>query len=87
MISNFPASEHDLVQGADDDHQYRPDRACPLGRDRADSRARLGFAVYCLFDLSRSEVRYLPKWAWAVLCVVSIPVGGIVYLLAGRVHR
>jgi Phospholipase_D-nuclease N-terminal len=47
----------------------------------------LAFAVYCLFDLSRSEVRYLPKWAWAVLCVVSIPFGGIVYLLVGKVHR
>ena len=47
----------------------------------------LAFAVYCLFDLSRSEVRYLPKWAWAVLCVVSIPVGGLVYLLVGKVHR
>jgi hypothetical protein len=45
------------------------------------------FAVYCLFDLSRSEVRYLPKWAWAVLCVVSIPFGGVLYLLVGKVHR
>ncbi|HVL52370.1 MAG TPA: PLDc N-terminal domain-containing protein, partial [Actinomycetota bacterium] len=25
-----------------------------------------------------------PKWAWAIICVVSIPLGGIVYLLAGR---
>jgi hypothetical protein len=47
----------------------------------------VAFAGYCLFDLSRSDVRYLPKWAWAVVCVVSIPVGGIVYLLVGRVHR
>lgn len=47
----------------------------------------LAFAIYCLFDLSRSEVRYLPRWAWAVLCVVSIPLGGIVYLLVGKVHR
>jgi Phospholipase_D-nuclease N-terminal len=47
----------------------------------------VGFAAYCVFDLLRSEVRYLPKWAWAVVCVVSIPVGGIVYLLVGRVHR
>lgn len=44
----------------------------------------LGFAAYCLVDLARSEVRYLPKWAWAIICVVSIPVGGIVYLLVGR---
>ena len=47
----------------------------------------VGFAGYCLFDLSRADVRYLPKWAWAVVCLLSIPVGGIVYLLVGREHR
>jgi len=45
----------------------------------------VGFVVFCLFDLARArEVRYLPKWAWAVICVVSIPLGGIVYLVLGR---
>jgi hypothetical protein len=44
----------------------------------------VGFVAYCLVDLSRSDVRYLPKWAWAVICVVSVPLGGIVYLVAGR---
>jgi hypothetical protein len=44
----------------------------------------LAFVAYCLFDLARSEVRHLPKWAWAVICVISIPFGGIVYLLVGR---
>jgi len=44
----------------------------------------LGFVVYCLVDLSRSEVRYLPKWGWALICVTSVPLGGIVYLLVGR---
>lgn len=39
---------------------------------------------YALFDLARSEVRYLPKWAWAMLCILSIPFGAIVYLLVGR---
>ena len=43
-----------------------------------------GFVGYCLFDLARSEVRHLPKWAWALICIVSIPVGGIVYLMVGR---
>ncbi|MGA7269798.1 MAG: PLDc N-terminal domain-containing protein [Acidimicrobiia bacterium] len=42
------------------------------------------FVIYCWVDISRSRVRYLPKWAWAVICGVSIPVGGIVYLLVGR---
>lgn len=47
----------------------------------------MAFVGYCWFDLSRSAVRYLPKWAWALICVVSIPVGGLVYLLVGREHR
>lgn len=47
----------------------------------------VAFVGYCLYDLSRSEVRYLPKWAWALICVVSIPLGGVVYLLAGRQER
>jgi hypothetical protein len=44
----------------------------------------LSFVIYCLVDLSRNEVRYLPKWAWMLICLCSIPVGGIVYLLVGR---
>ena len=38
----------------------------------------VGFVVYCLVDLSRSEVQHLPKWAWAIICVISVPLGGIV---------
>jgi Phospholipase_D-nuclease N-terminal len=38
-----------------------------------------------LVDLRRAErVRFLPKWAWAIICVNSIPLGGIVYLIVGR---
>jgi hypothetical protein len=47
----------------------------------------VAFVAYCLYDLSRSNVRHLPKWAWAVICLVSVPVGGIIYLLVGRDHR
>jgi phospholipase D-like protein len=47
----------------------------------------LAFVGYCLVDMARSEVRYLPKWAWALICVASVPVGGIVYLLVGRAPR
>lgn len=44
-----------------------------------------GFEVFCLVDLARAEaVRYLPRWAWAIICLVSVPFGGIVYLLVGR---
>ncbi|HLT10261.1 MAG TPA: PLDc N-terminal domain-containing protein [Micromonosporaceae bacterium] len=47
----------------------------------------LAFVAYCLVDIARSDVRYLPKWAWVVICLISIPAGGIVYLLIGRAHR
>jgi hypothetical protein len=44
-----------------------------------------GFVVFCLVDLVRAErVRYLPKWLWAVICLVSVPLGGIIYLTVGR---
>lgn len=44
----------------------------------------LAFVVYCWMAISRSEVRYLPKWLWRVVVVFSIPLGGVVYLMAGR---
>jgi hypothetical protein len=47
----------------------------------------LAFVGYCWYDLYRHPVRYLPKWAWALICLASIPVGGIVYLLVGREPR
>jgi Phospholipase_D-nuclease N-terminal len=45
------------------------------------------FIAYCLVDVARSQVRYLPKWAWALICFVSVPIGGIVYLVVGKEHR
>ena len=46
------------------------------------------FAVFCLADLARADaVRYLPKWAWALICIAQIPSGGIAYLSVGRVGR
>jgi len=49
--------------------------------------AVLGIVV-ALWDLRRSEVRHLPKWAWAlVIALVSFPLGAILYLVVGRVPR
>jgi ABC-2 type transport system ATP-binding protein len=48
----------------------------------------VGFAAFCLVHLARaSQVRYLPKWAWALVICVSMPWGGIVYLVAGPVRQ
>ena len=47
----------------------------------------VAFVAYCLVDIVRGEVRYLPKWAWAVICLLSVPLGGLVYLVVGRQPR
>jgi Phospholipase_D-nuclease N-terminal len=48
----------------------------------------VGFDGYCLADIARaSQVRHLPKWAWALICLAQTPAGGIAYLCAGRVGR
>ena len=44
----------------------------------------VAFVAYCWVDISRNDVRHLPKWAWVIVCTLSVPVGGIVYLLIGR---
>jgi hypothetical protein len=47
-----------------------------------------GFDAFCLVDIARSsQVRYLPKWAWVLICLAQTPGGGIVYLCVGRVGR
>jgi hypothetical protein len=47
-----------------------------------------GFVALCLADLARAaEVRYLPKWGWALACLLSVPLGGIMYLSIGRCRR
>lgn len=47
----------------------------------------LAFEIYCLVDLTRSEVQNLPAWAWALLIVFVNPLGGIAYLIVGRLPR
>jgi hypothetical protein len=42
---------------------------------------------YCWWDLRRSDVQYMPKWGWALVIALSVPIGGIVYLLIGRMER
>jgi ABC-2 type transport system ATP-binding protein len=46
----------------------------------------LAVVAVALVDLSRRDVRYLPKWAWALVIVFgNLPVGPLVYLVVGRV--
>jgi len=45
----------------------------------------VAWEVFCLRKLARADrVRYLPKWAWVIVCLISIPWGGLVYLIVGR---
>ncbi len=44
----------------------------------------LGFAAYCVVDIVRHDVKHLPKWAWMAISCLSIPLGGVIYLLVGR---
>jgi ABC-2 type transport system ATP-binding protein len=43
------------------------------------------FEIFCLVHLARAhQVRYLHKPLWALIILISIPLGGIVYLTVGR---
>jgi Phospholipase_D-nuclease N-terminal len=43
------------------------------------------FAIYCEVDVIRARrVRYLPRWLWGIICLISIPLGGIIYLAVGK---
>jgi Phospholipase_D-nuclease N-terminal len=47
--------------------------------------AAAAFVAFCLIDLARTrQVRYLPKWGWAIVCLIQIPLGGIIYLALGK---
>jgi hypothetical protein len=48
----------------------------------------VGFDAFCLVDIARAaRVRYLPKWAWMLICLIQTPGGGIAYLSIGHVGR
>lgn len=48
----------------------------------------IGFDAFCLVDIARAaQVRYLPKWAWALICLIQTPGGGIMYLSIGHMGR
>ena len=46
--------------------------------------AAVAWLVFCFMDLAKSEVRYLPKWGWALIILASVPLGGIAYFLVAK---
>jgi hypothetical protein len=48
----------------------------------------IAFDAFCLADIARApQVRYLPKWAWVLICLIQTPGGGIAYLSIGHIGR
>ncbi|MBU3092831.1 PLDc N-terminal domain-containing protein [Clostridium sp. CF011] len=39
---------------------------------------------FCLYRLTRDRVKFLPKWAWALVIIFIQLIGGISFLLIGR---
>jgi hypothetical protein len=37
-----------------------------------------GWVAWCWWDIAHRPVCHLPKWVWALVCVVPIPIGGVV---------
>lgn len=42
----------------------------------------LGACFYSIFK--SADVKHLPRGAWALICVISVPLGGILYFILGR---
>ncbi|HSF26871.1 MAG TPA: hypothetical protein VLC50_05065 [Actinomycetes bacterium] len=48
----------------------------------------VAWVAFCLVQIVRAPgVRGLPRWAWVLVVVLSVPLGGVVFLLAGRAER
>jgi len=45
---------------------------------------QLTLAAFCLFKLKGDKVKYLPKWAWALIVLFANLFGPVLYLVFGR---
>jgi hypothetical protein len=45
---------------------------------------QLSLMIFCLIRLSKDKVKYLPKWAWALIIILGELLGPIIYLIIGR---
>jgi ABC-type transport system involved in cytochrome bd biosynthesis fused ATPase/permease subunit len=39
------------------------------------------FSAVLLVHLFTHDVPFMPKWAWALLIVLTMPLGGVIYLM------
>ncbi len=45
---------------------------------------QLALMVFCIYRLIKDPVKYLPKWAWAIIILFINIVGPILFLMIGR---
>ena len=99
-VLHVVAGEELVELGARAEHLAADERAPRAFRDRLDARQRSDLVDHVMEgvvglhpldgqarfgDLARADqVRYLPKWAWAVVCLISCPLGGLIYIVIGR---
>jgi len=43
-----------------------------------------GLLIFALVQLFKNEVKYMPKWGWALIIVFINIIGPVVFLIAGR---
>lgn len=44
----------------------------------------VSLVIFCLFKLAKDRVKYLPKWAWALIILCVSTFGPIIFLIFGR---
>lgn len=65
----------------------------PLADSAAWGGSLIGIVLVVLLGLSlanlarNQETRLLPRWAWAIVCIATFPVGCVAYLLLGQPPR
>lgn len=46
------------------------------------------YICFCWYDIFKSSrTRHLSKWIWALICILSMPLGGILYFFMGRTSQ
>jgi hypothetical protein len=45
---------------------------------------QLALIVFTLFKLTKDQVKFLPKWGWALIIIFLNLFGPIIYLIFGR---
>ena len=42
------------------------------------------YLIFFFLDIKNNEVRYFSKIIWFIICLISVPLGGIAYFVIGR---